>query len=808
MPTSDSTETTAVQRETLLPADTLRWRCDHTGFDFETTADVEPLRGVIGQDTAVESLRFGLETTARGQNVFVRGLEGTGRMTLIRQLLEDFRPTCPELNDYCYVHNFDQAQRPALVVLPPGRGRAFRRRVDHVIEFVRTELAKALAAEDIRNRRQAVDRQAEAQLTSLTEPFDATLKEAGFALMSIEAGPTTQLAIVPVVEGKPVSPEEFEQLHSTGKITDEQYEAAKTQFETFSEQFQEIGAKVQEIRHGQMEQVRGLYENAARSILQSVTRPIEREFDTSAATRFLRGLVEDVVERGLPLLESDADFTAIYRVNVIREQDRGAGCPIIVENVPTLTTLLGSIDGEMGPGGVVHSDHTMIAAGSLLRADGGYLIIEAADVITEPGAWKMLMRTLRTGRLEIIPRELSGSVWGRSLKPEPIELNVKVVLLGDGELYAMLDAADPDFGNMFKVLADFDREIARDDEGLAQYVGVLARIAQQEELPPFDAEAVGMLVEHGARIAGRAGKLTTRFGRLADLGREAAFIARKADRPAVTGDDVRSAISRTKRRADLPSRRFREYVADGTILIQVDGEAVGQINGLAVLQAGPLTYGFPARITATIGPGTAGVINIEREASLSGAIHTKGFHILRGLLRNLLRSDHPPAFSASVVFEQSYGGIDGDSASGAETCCMLSALTGVPLRQDLAMTGAIDQFGHILAIGGVNEKIEGFFDACVDRGLTGTQGVIIPRASAGGLMLREDVIRACADGRFHVYAVDQIAQALELLTGMSTGERDPAGSYPEGSLLRIAVDQMRRYWRQTITRARPSDDAD
>ncbi|MHC4817150.1 MAG: Lon-insertion domain-containing protein, partial [Planctomycetota bacterium] len=402
------------------------------------------------------------------------------------------------------------------------------------------------------------------------------------------------------------------------------------------------------------------------------------------------------------------------------------------------------------------------------------------------------------GRLEIVPTEFSVPMWAPALNPEPIPVRVKVILLGDAGIYYLLDQHDPDFGDLFKVLADFDPEIAREPEGVRQYAGVLARIARDEKLPPFHKGGVAALVEHGARIAARHDKLTARFSRVADIAREAAYLARKANAKTVSGEDIEEAVLRTRRRADLPSRRFREYLADGTIQIQTSGSVVGQVNGLAVIRAGPLTYGFPARITASIGAGSAGIINIEGQAQLSGAIHTKGFHILGGLLRHLLRADHPLAFSASVAFEQSYGGIDGDSASGAEICCLLSALTGIPIKQERAITGAIDQVGHFQAIGGVNEKIEGFFDTCRDRGLTGDQGVVIPRSNAGDLMLRRDLVEACQKDEFHVYAVESIQEALEALTGVAAGEPDEEGAYPEDSVLGKAVHQARQYWLKAI----------
>ncbi|MBU0640262.1 MAG: AAA family ATPase, partial [Planctomycetes bacterium] len=761
-----------------LPADVLRWRCDGAELSFETTSDVKPLVGVVGQDDAVEALRFGLETDAPGQNIFVRGLSGTGRMTLIQKLLEDIRPSCALTRDRCYVHNFSHPDRPRLITLPAGKGQEFRRRVEKFAGFIREHLGPALSSEALKARRAAIEEAAEQEFQSVMEPFSKALNAAGLALVSRQVGPITQTAILPMVDGKPLPPEEFDRLIAQGAVSQEQQAELRQKHVEFEKQLAEISEKSNEIRRKHDQALQELLEDNARTLLGKFTTAMEKDFPQPSVRAYMSEIVDDVLSNRLPGLgkEDDADG-GLYRVNVVLEHRQDLACPIIVENTPMMRKLLGTIDYEFSRDGDARATHMGIAAGSLLRADGGYLIVEARDLLSEPGGWKVLVRTLRTGELEIIPPELAFPWSGPSLKPEPIDVNVKVILLGDADMYYLLDAYDPDFPQLFKILADFDTTITRDKRGLEHYAGVLARIVRDEKLLPFDRTGVMALVEHGARIAARKGKLTARFGRLADIAREASFVARKANQSHVSCDDVREAIRRTKRRADLPARRFRELVADGTIRVQTTGSVVGQVNGLAVLQAGQLMYGFPARITATIGPGTAGVINIEREAALSGAIHTKGFYILGGLLRWLLRTDHPLAFNASIAFEQSYGGIDGDSASGAEICCLLSALTDVPLRQDLAMTGAIDQVGHILPIGGVNEKIEGFYDACRDIGLTGTPGVIIPRANAGDLVLREDVADSCAAGQFAVYAVETIQEAIELFTGMPAGERDGSGTY-------------------------------
>ena len=543
-----------------------------------------------------------------------------------------------------------------------------------------------------------------------------------------------------------------------------------------------------------------MLEAETRRALGHHTVAIESAFDAPAVRKFLENMVGDLVRR-LGALDQIKAATRKYRVNLVLEHDAAADCPIVIEQTPSVRNLLGEIEREFVAEGRAHADHLTIQGGSLLQASGGFLVLEARDVLAEPGAWRVLLRSLRSGMLEIVPAEAASRFGASFLKPDPIPIDVKVVLIGDGGLYEILSVTDPDFGQLFKVLADFETTIPRDEAGAGYYAGVLARIARDEALLPFTRDAVAALTDHGARIAGRQDRLTTRFGRLADIAREAAFLAGKAERSAVAGNDVSDAIRRGRRRADLPARRFRQMIAEGKIGIRTTGGEVGQVNGLAVVSAGPLTYGFPQRITATVGPGSAGVVDIEGEAELSGSIHTKGFHILGGLLRHLLKTDHPLAFSASVAFEQSYGGIDGDSASGAEICCLLSALTGVPLRQDLAMTGAIDQLGHVQVIGAVTEKLEGFFAVCQADGLTGTQGVIIPKANAGDLMLSAEVSEACAAGEFAVYAVATIHEALSLFTGMPAGEREADGGYAEGTLLRLAQERALAYWQMARPRA-------
>jgi predicted ATP-dependent protease len=791
-PSSDSSP--SYERLPLEP-ESLRWCCDPEQFDFESTLEVEPLEGVIGQDAAVEALRFGLEVNAPGQNIFVRGLTGTGRSTLLRRLLESIRPDVRRAPDRIYVHNFDAADRPRLITLPRGRGAAFRAQIEEFIQALQEGLQPALNSEAARAATAQIDRTTQQAVEAIGEPFDAELKEAGLTLVQVQMGNATRPLIVPLIDGEPASPEKIEELRREGKLSEEDIEELAQKMNVFGERLRVLGAEIQRLQTERRDALRKVSQNTVREFLELTLQPVREAYPEEKVGAYLDAIVEDVLTVRLPALSEGMDFTELYRVNLIQSHEDGEGPPIVLENAPSVPTLVGSIDRSLGPEGETMIPHRMVRGGSLLAADGGYLILEARDLLTEPGAWRALIRTLRTGRVELVPPEIMVPWRVPVVKPEPIPVHVKVVLLGDAQLYYMLDAMDPDFPHLFKVLADFESTIDRTPEALKLYARMFSRLAKEESLPPFGSSAVARLCEHGARVAAQSDKLTVRFGRLADIAREAAFLATKAGQGQVAGDHVRDAIHRTKGRADLPARRFRSMVSSGRIRVLTEGRAVGQVNGLAVIQAGPLTYGFPMRITATIGPGTAGTINIEREAELSGAIHNKSFYILGGLLRYLLRTDHPLAFSASIAFEQSYGGIDGDSASGAEMCCLLSALTDIPLRQDISMTGAIDQVGNILPIGAVNEKIEGYFDTCRDICLTCSQGVIIPQANVGDLMLRADVVEACREGNFHVWAVSTIHEALGIFTARMPGIRGEDGTYPEGSVLGRAVVRAREYWK-------------
>ncbi|MEM6993686.1 MAG: AAA family ATPase [Myxococcota bacterium] len=769
----------------------LRWRCTPESLGFASTADVEAAEGIVGQSRAVDALRFGLQISAPGQNVYVRGLSGTGRLTLVRRVLEEVKPGVRPGPDYAYVRRFERPDRPRLLALPRGRGEAFCDRMLELTEFVISDLAGELTSEAAGGTRERLEAEAQAAMESLTQPIEKELAEVGLALVFAKSQGGARPMVVPLIDGKPASSEMIEQAKQAGAITDEDLaqrekaaDAARPTLEAALEKMNTIRAKLRDA-------VRDLGRAEATEVLEEFLADIRSDFAGDDVKAFLDEVVHEITWRRLGDLGEVKDIERMLDVNLVVSHKVDDAPPVIVENAPSVPTLVGLVDASFDADGNGQADHMNVRVGSLAMADGGVLVLEAREVLSQPGAWKALVRTLRTGRVDFVPPESPMPWRAMPLKPDPMEVELKVVLLGEPGMYYALDSNDADFAHLFKVLADFDDSVPRTEAGLAMYGAVLARLAETELLLHFDAAAVAELAEHGARIAAERERLTARFGRLADLAREAAYLAHSDEAKLVGATHVRDAVTRTKRRADGPARRRRERIAAGDIRIAVDGTAVGQVNGLAVLSAGPLTYGVPTRITATVAPGLGGTINIERESELSGAIHTKAFYILGGLLRRLLPVPFPLTFEASIAFEQSYGGIDGDSASGAEICCLLSALTGLPLRQSLAMTGAIDQVGNILMIGAVNEKIEGFYDTCSARGEVKGQGVLVPRSNVGDLMLRHDVLEACERGDFSVYAVDHVTDAMALLFDRDPGELSAKGKYPKGTVLRSACERAK-----------------
>lgn len=776
-----------------LPVQSLRWECPESWLDFEDTRGLPHLTGIEGQKQSIEALRFGMECAGLGQNVFVRGLQGGGRLELVAELVRSSNKLERKGFEHVYVRNFSAPDCPRLIRLPQGQGRIFRRRVRQLAEFVQNRLTDALESNAMARRQEDLRLQEKAEVEQATKPFQISLEEAGLELVSLEEDGVERPALLPLVDGEPLALKKFEELRTDGKVSEEDYRAVMDAISRLGARLDETIARTGGLVRRSAERVRQLAEGPARWALREVIDAIRKDFPGKDVGEFLDEILEDVLENQLEgLAVKSFNATELYRVNVLEPRALGGRRPVIVETHPTLPNLVGAHG--IGRG---EEPHMSIQAGCLLRANGGYLILDASDLLSESGAWKVLVRTLSSGMLEITPPELGSTAQVQSFKPEPIPVEVRVILVGNVKAYRALDQNDDDFGDLFKVLVDFDSTLTRDMEAANHYAGVLARLAEQESLLHFTRGAIQAMVEYGARLADRPQRLTSHFTKIEDTAREAAFLSERDGEDRVRHRHVTSAIARARTRADLPARRYRALLKGGTYNVETRGRVVGQVNGLATHRAGQITYGFPARLTASVGSGIRGIIDIESQASLSGSFHTKGVQILDGLLRHLLRSQHPIRFTASLAFEQSYGNIDGDSASGAEICCLLSGLSQVPIDQGIAMTGAIDQRGRVQAVGGVNDKIEGFFDVCADSGLTGEQGVIVPRANVGDLMLREDVVEACRKDRFRVFAVEWIHQALEILTGKLAGAWEDAAGFPSGSILCLARERAHEYWIQS-----------
>uniref|UniRef100_A0A7C4CAG1 endopeptidase La n=1 Tax=candidate division WOR-3 bacterium TaxID=2052148 RepID=A0A7C4CAG1_UNCW3 len=761
-----------------VPASKLVWRCPPSGLDFETTDDIELSTGIIGQRRAVEALELGLEIESSGYNIFVTGPIGTGRTTTVRKLLarvEDGR----RAEDKCYVYNFQDPDRPRLLRLEAGQGRRFQKDMDECIAQLVQSIPQAFEGENYQRRRQDIVEEFKERGAARVREFEKKVAAAGFAL--VQPAPMQRPELAPIVEKQPVRVEALDGLVEEGRLTREQAAAIKAQHRQLTD---EMVAVFKEIRG---------FELAAREALvqldQSVIGPLVTERLAELRERYPQPCVAahlDAVHQALlaridtfrrhPAEGQEAPETGDayleFRVNVLVDQTGVTQPPVIFETNPSYKNLFGAIERVWDRGGQWRTDFTQVKAGSILRADGGFLVLNALDVLLEPAVWPALKRTLRNRRLEITTDPYSALFGGTALKPEPIDIDLKVIIIGDPMVYALLTAYDEDFRKVFRVRADFDWEMDLDADAVREYAQVIRALCEKERLRPFDRAGVQAVVEYGVRLAGRQNKVSTRFNIITDVLKEASYWAGKAGAKVVTAAHVREALEKRRDRVRLHEEKLQEMINQGTLFIDVDGSVVGQVNGLAVYETPEYAFGKPVRITAKTGVGSAGIINIEREAQLSGRTHDKGVYILTGFLRARYAQKQPLAFTASICFEQSYAGIDGDSASSTEVYAILSDLSGLPIRQDLAVTGSVNQRGQIQPIGGVNWKIEGFFETCRQRGLTGRQGVIVPRANLPDLMLRPEVTAAVEQGRFHIYAVATIDEGIELLTGTPAAEVD------------------------------------
>ena len=804
-----------------LPAEQLYRAADLSALPFATTADLAPLPGLAGQPRAHEAIRFGTTMAHDGFNIFAIGAGGARPQQAIRGLLEDAARGLPEPHDWAYVYNFTDPQRPVALRLPPGRAPSLQHTVHDLIDDLRSILPSVFEGDDYQKRRaallQSIQAKSEANFTALTQKATA----AGIAILRTPMG----FAMAPMRDGKVVPPADF----NAWPAADQQ--AARTAIEGLEHDLEETLRAAPRVEKEQRDAVRALdREVASFAIAQPFEEAEAAVADLPRVLAFLAAVRADVLDT-LPLFASpeiaaqagapprEADRAAgprlagpfeRYDVNVLVTQAGStAGAPVIEELHPTLGNLVGRIEYQQTQGALV-TNFRLIRAGALHRANGGTLLIDARGLLTEQFSWPALKRALAQRRITIEDvARFVGITTTVSLEPDPIPLVVKVVLYGERQLYWMLEALDPELSRHFKVLADFDDELDRTPDGEALMARLVATMAARAGLRPLDRDAVARVIEHAARLADDAHKLTLLVERLADTLAEADHHAGAADRPAITRADIDTAIRQQIHRAARIRERSQEAILRDIALIDTGndmatgGTKVGQINGLSVMSLGGFAFGRPTRITCRVRPGAGRIVDIEREVKLGGPLHSKGVLILGGLLGSRYAPDGPMSLAASLVFEQSYGGVDGDSASSAEFYVLVSALAELPLRQELAVTGSVNQHGEVQAIGGVNEKIEGFFDICAARGLTGSQGVMIPASNVQHLMLRDDIVQACRAGRFAIWPIRTVDEGIALLTGHAAGTRGPDGAYPPGSVNAAVEARLARF-----TKALPRADAD
>jgi len=780
-----------------LPADRLYRSSDLSGLTFATTAELEPIDGLVGQTRALEAIRFGTQVEKDGFNLFVIGPSGARMQEAVKAVLADEARAGPSPADWVYVNNFDDPDKPIAIELPAGRARDFHVAMHKLIDDLKIALPAVFQSEDYQTRRGAID---EAFQKRQGEAFSALREKAAEKEIVILRTPLG-FAMAPGRNGQVVPPEEFNAWPEAKR------KEMQATIEVLEKDLERIIHQVPQWEKQRRDSVRQLNRETAKYAVDQLIDDTKEAFiDVPRLIKHIETVQADLVEnvaifvaKGEDGEEEPNDFRPgspfdRYEVNVLVAQGgRDSGAPIVEELHPTLGNLIGRIE-YISLRGALVTNFRLIKAGAMHRANGGYLLLDVRSLLIEPFSWMALKRSLRQGEIAIedVARFI-GLTSTVSLEPDPIPLTVKVVLFGDRLLYFLLAAFDPELGEHFKVLADFEDDIARTPESEAMLARLVAAIVQRVGLKAVDREAVALVLEQAARLSEHSGKLSLLVEQLREVLIEADFRAREAKHEAIARADVEHALEARIRRAARLRDRAQESIVEKVALIDTAGTQVGQINGLSVIQLGGFAFGRPTRITCQVRPGGGKVVDIEREVELGGPIHSKGVLILSGFLAGRYALDTPMSLFASLVFEQSYGGVEGDSASSAELYTLLSALSDVPLRQDLAVTGSVNQHGAVQAIGGVNEKIEGFFDICRARGLTGSQGVLIPQSNVQHLMLRRDVIEACAAGQFAVYPVATINEGIALLTGTAAGERGPDGIYPEGSINRRVEERLRSF---------------
>ena len=787
-----------------LSVEQYRKYCDPKSLGIGSSAEVGNAFTIIGQERAVRALRFGMGIKEKGFNIFVSGMPGTGKTTTIKRFLEEMAGQDPIPSDWCYVNNFKDAYHPCALQLPAGKGNAFRKDINNLVAAIKRELTQLFDSEEYARQREQLDSQFQKQKEELFNKLNETAAGQGFTIQISPTGFTT----IPVENGEPLpkekylalKPEEKEALMHKRQGLETEIDAAIRQARQIDKAAQEALGKDERDMAGNA--IQHLFEELHTTYIelpdigQHLDQMLENVLDH--LDDFQSPPEDKPILPGMPS-QSREPVEKRYQVNLVTDNSVLKSAPVIVEPNPSYNNLFGRIEQEARFGTLV-TDFTLIRGGSLHQANGGYLVLPVMDLIRSPLAWESLKRALTNDQIVIedVSEKLSFATT-KSLRPQPIPLNVKVILVGRPDVYQALLVYDEHFTELFKVKADFDTDMPRTDENIKNYTRFISHLCEAEKLTHLDAMAMARVVEHGSRIAEDQEKLSTRFGEISDVVREANYYAGLEKSDQVHVEHILNAIDEHFYRSGLYQAHILEMIERGLIKIDIQGEQSGQVNGLSVLSLGDVAFGQPSRITASIGLGQAGVLDIEREAQLGGPTHTKGVMILGGFLADKFSRDKPLSLTARLAFEQSYSGVDGDSASSTELYAILSALSGVPIRQGIAVTGSVNQKGVIQAIGGVNHKIEGYYYVCKTVGLTGEQGVMIPASNLSNLMLKEEVLQAAREGMFHIWPVTTIEEGIQVLTGMQAGQPDTDGGYPEGSLFR-KVDERLKFMAETMAK--------
>ena len=771
-----------------LPPHNLRKECDPKLMRCATTEELSPLEEIIGQERAVKALRFGLGIEQLGFNIYVAGYPGTGRTTAVKDFLEEIAKKKQVPSDWCYVNNFKNSYEPKAIRLPPGKVKDFQTDLSNLINEAQRALPKAFESEEYATKRESIIKAIGEERNELFSQLSKRAQEEGFA---IQTGPTG-LLVIPVVKGKPLNEREFNALSPL--IRDEilkRREKLDADLSSVIRQFRALEGKAKD-------EIENLNREVALYAIGHLFADLKEKYkEFHDVTTYLDEVQNDILENLAQFLKPEAAKAPPvpfpipwmkelplkkYEVNVIVDNSDLKGAPVVVELNPTYQNIFGRIEKE-AQFGVLTTDFTMIRPGSLHKANGGYLVLPVEELLQNIFSWDGLKRALKNKQVAVEEAgERLGFITTKGLRPEPIPLSIKVVLIGNPLLYQMLYSMDKDFKELFKVKADFDTTMDRTQENMQRYAAFICTFCGKENLRHLEASAVAKTIEYASRLAEDQEKLSTRFADIADIVREANFYALQENSEYVTADHVKKAIEEKIYRSNLIQKKIQEMMERNILLIDTDGEIVGQVNGLTVMSLGDFSFGAPSRVTASIGLGREGIIDIQREAKLAGPIHTKGVLILSGYLAEKYAQDKPLSLSARLVFEQSYGMVEGDSASSTELYGILSALSGIPIKQNIAVTGSVNQKGEVQAIGGVNEKIEGFFEICKTKGLTGMQGVLIPGSNVQNLMLKEEVVDAVKAGKFHIYPVKTIDEGIEILAGVKAGARRPDGTFEEGTV--------------------------